>query len=308
MILSCCPNPSIDTYAWLHSFKAGGVNRISRLREFPGGKGIHVALALAELGADSKLLGLWAGNNGQWIKQACEEKGVASSGVGIPGNNRKCFSFRSEDPTFDNSELLEPGPELSFDAWEEFKHLFATEITNASLVCMSGSWPAQAPADAYRSLIRTAKQQQVKTLLDCTGTQLEQALEEGFFGLHLNEEEAENLCGSRQLQALLHKLAGRVELVALTKGAEGLDLYYKGEIVTAKVPIENIVSTVGSGDCLTAGIAFAVEKDWPLEKIAAYGVACGAANCLTEDLGMLQREQVEELLPRVQLKKIRNEY
>ncbi|SDD81994.1 tagatose 6-phosphate kinase [Pricia antarctica] len=49
MILAVCPNPSIDTYAWLTVFKKGQANRISGMMEFPGGKGIHVAMALKEL-------------------------------------------------------------------------------------------------------------------------------------------------------------------------------------------------------------------------------------------------------------------
>lgn len=308
MIFSLCPNPSIDTYAWLQGFSAGGVNRITRLKEYPGGKGTHVALALAELGAESKLMGVWAGNAGQWIEKACHDKGVTTTGIEISGNNRKCFTFRAEDPAFDNSELLEPGPEFHPEAWEAFQQRFTSELSKASLVCMSGSWPKNAPSEAYACLVQLAKEQQVKVLLDCTGSQLEAALQEGFFGLHLNEEEAHKLCGSTRLEELLKKLDGRVELVALTRGKKGLDLYYKGEVVTASLPLEKVLSTVGSGDCLTAGIAFALEKNWPLNEMAAYGVACGAANCLTEELGMLRREIVEELLPRVQLKKIANEY
>jgi len=80
MILSVCPNPSIDTYAWLDNFESGGVNRIKKLEEYPGGKGVHVALAIAELGGRSKLLANWAGNNGDWIKKECINRNIEISG------------------------------------------------------------------------------------------------------------------------------------------------------------------------------------------------------------------------------------
>lgn len=304
MILSLCPNPSIDTYAWLSDFKSGEVNRIERLEEFPGGKGIHVALALAELGEASRLMGNWAGNAGEAIKDSCIQKGISITGVSLEGNNRKCYTFRSSDPSFNNSELLEPGPSMTSDTWEAFKNKFQEEAAAAELICMSGSWPKNAPANAYGELIAIAHAANTKVILDCSGEQLDAALKEGFFGLHLNEQEAENLCGSTELDALVDKLGGKVELIALTKGKDGLYLSYKGQSIHANVKIDKVISTVGSGDCLTAGIAYAVNKDLKLKEIAAYGVACGAANCLIEDLGMLQRSHVEDLLAKVEFNEI----
>src|SRR6056297_3674654 len=96
MILVVCPNPSIDTYAWLPVFKKGQANRISGLKEFPGGKGIHVAMALKEFNAQVSLLGNWAGTNGQWIKEAYQLTGMEILGPQLNGNTRKCYTFRSE--------------------------------------------------------------------------------------------------------------------------------------------------------------------------------------------------------------------
>ncbi|MCM4157031.1 PfkB family carbohydrate kinase [Gramella sp. AN32] len=307
MILSLCPNPSIDSYAWLEKFETGGVNRIDRIIEYPGGKGVHVAIALATLGENSQLMGTWAGGAGQWIKQKCGKLEVECSGIELAGNNRKCYTFRSERPDFDNSELLEPGPSFTTNKWIAFIKLFELHIPNAKLICMSGSWPKNAPLDAYAQLILVAKEKKVKTILDCSGAQLTEALEVGFFGLHLNEFEAEKLCGSQDIYRLLKKLEDKVELVALTHGKKGLLLAYQGQIISANVKIDKVISSVGSGDCLTAGIAYAVSNGLSVEEIAAYGVACGAANCLTEDLGMIDKEIVEKLLPQVSIKTLTNE-
>ena len=306
MILSVCPNPSIDTYAWLEHFEQGKVNRIKRIKEFPGGKGTHVALAVAELGGNSTLMANWSGNSGTWIKNACEEKGVKTLGVDVIGSNRKCYTFRSENISFANTELLEPGPSLNDKNWIDFITIYRNKLAGASLVCLSGSWPKGSPANAYYQLIKTAQEKNVKVILDFSGQQLREALKTEIFGLHLNEDEAKNLCGSSNLNALLEKLNGKVELVALTKGKKGLELFYKGKIISANIELNNIKSTVGSGDCLTAGIALAVEKELSINDIASYGVACGAANCLTEDLGMLQKEDVEQLLKKVKLNTLEN--
>lgn len=302
MILTVCPNPSIDTYAWLQSFKKGQANRISKMKEFPGGKGIHVAMALKELNCPVALIGNWAGTNGQWIKAASQLEGVEIVGPQLNGNNRKCYTFRSDlEEDLDNTELLEPGPEMAVKDWNIFQIQFRKALIGCSLVCLSGSWPKGAPEDAYAQLLYICEKENKKAILDCSGIQLKNALKGKFFGLHINEHEANTNFGTENHMDIKKHLRNTVGMLAITKGKEGLFLYLGDLFVHANVTINNVKSTVGSGDCLTAGIAYAIEKELSFEQIAKYGVACGAANCLNEDLGMLRLNEVQELLPLVKL-------
>ena len=303
MILSLCPNPSIDSYARLSDFKLGEVNRISLLEDYPGGKGVHVALALAELGISSKLLGFWAGGSGDWITKECKTNKVEVNGVNVEGNNRKCYTFISENPELHHTELLEPGPKINYKNFQEFITLFNKEVTEADFICMSGSWPAESPDDGYAQLIKVAKKYHKNVILDCTGIQLQNALKEGFFGIHLNQHEAKTLCGATDIISLREFLGDKVQFIVLTKGAEGLELAYMNEIIKAKISLapSEVISTVGSGDCLTAGIALALNLNLKLTEVAAWGVACGTANCLNKDLGMLKKHDVEKMLKQVEI-------
>ncbi len=302
MILCVCPNPSIDTFAWSGPFKNGGVNRIEKLKEFPGGKGTHVALALKELNSEVSLFGNWAGPNGQWIKNNCRKKGIRPIGIPLKGNNRKCYTFRSNDKTFDNSELLEPGPEMTGKDWEKFLKKFNSCVKQHNLVCMSGSWPKGAPDDAYLQLLEICTKHDTRAILDCSGFQLKNALKTTLFGLHINEHEAYEAFGTKDATEVFEFLKDKVFLVAFTKGKEGLYLGSKNDRVHAHVAIDRVVSTVGSGDCLTAGIAYGIVSGLSWDDTAKYGVACGAANCLNEDLGMLKASDVRRLLHRASLR------
>lgn len=306
MILSVCPNPSIDTYAWLDQIEAGGVNRISKLREYPGGKATHVAMALKELGSDTTLLGNWAGASGTWIQQQCESLKINTEGLLLKGSNRKCYTFRTDNALFLNTELLEPGPSMNETDWIEFLGIYDKEIQKSTIIVASGSWPKGVPEDAYLQIAQHAEKANKNVILDCSGSQLEKALQTSFFGLHINEHEAKNLCGTDDFNTILTKLGQKVALIAITKGKEGLWLHHNGRTIHANVKIDNVISTVGSGDCLTAGIAHAVNKKMDLEDIARYGVACGAANCLNEDLGILKLGDVNTLLPQVKINEIVN--
>ncbi len=302
MILTVCPNPSIDTYAWLQTFRNGQANRISRIKEFPGGKGIHVAMALKELNCPVSLIGNWAGTNGEWIKTSSQLEGIEIVGTQLNGNNRKCYTFRSSlDKKFNNSELLEPGPKMNVADWDSFLIQFSLALSGCSLVCLSGSWPKGAPEDAYFQLLQICEKAGKRAILDCSGIQLKNALKGKFFGLHINEHEANNNFGTKNHLEIRKHLKEKVSLLAITKGKEGLFLYLDNRYVHANVFVKEVKSTVGSGDCLTAGIAYAIVQELPLNQIAAYGAACGAANCMNEDLGILLLEDIDELLPLVQL-------
>ncbi|MCF8714760.1 1-phosphofructokinase [Joostella atrarenae] len=302
MILSVCPNPSIDTYAWLDTIESGLPNRISELKQYPGGKATHIAMALSELKQENTLLGNWAGTSGTWIKQECQLRDINISGIELEGQNRKCYTFRSPISSFNNTELLEPGPTFKEEDWNPFLEIFKTEASKSSLICVSGSWPKGAPEDAYSKLIDICNTIDKRIIIDCSGAQLKNALTKSFFGIHINEDELKSIYNNAPIEAIVKELSPKINLIAITKGKEGLWLYYNGKFVHANVVIDQVISTVGSGDCLTAGIAYAVNNNMNIEDIAKYGVACGAANCLNEDLGILKLEDVENLLPKVKIK------
>ena len=306
MILCVCPNPSIDTYSWIDQISPGEINRIQKQKEFPGGKGVHVAFAISEIGEPSAVMGFWAGATGSWIKEKCFNEGIICYGPAIKGSNRKCYTFRSvlQGQKWNNTELLESGPEIETEDFKLFKEEFLKLSQMADLICLSGSWPIQSPPSAYKELILIAKNSNKRVILDASGIQLEYAIKALPYGLHLNLEEAKELCKSDDIKTIFKYLSNYVELVALTMGKDGLYLKYKNRLIHANVHIEHVFSAVGSGDCLTAGIAYAVNKNMNLEDIAKWGVACGAANCLREDLGMLYKKDVDHLSGQVKIQEI----
>jgi tagatose 6-phosphate kinase len=67
---------------------------------------------------------------------------------------------------------------------------------------------------------------------------------------------------------------------------------------------EEHYSCVGSGDCLAAVITRAMQHEMAPQEIARWRVACGAAKCLREGLGMFYKNDVDTLLNEVVLKEI----
>ncbi|AFL85773.1 fructose-1-phosphate kinase/fructose-6-phosphate kinase [Belliella baltica DSM 15883] len=298
MILAVCPNPAIDVYAHLSTFKPATSNRIQHLTEYPGGKGVHVALALKEMGMAVELMGFWAGTHGEWVQSACNKLGVETSGVDLKGNTRKCYTFITEEKSWDHTELLEPGPRMGRESFEAFKKIFADKIKSVSQVIISGSWPADSPENACQELVRLCNQHHVDVILDCTGVQLKNALQEKVTALHLNESEFQ------ETKMTFPKLLESVSILALTKGKDGLELLSSDKIVEGKVVLSKVISTVGSGDCLTAGLGYSLLKNTDMKEHARYAVAFGAANCLRHELGMLYKKDVDNLLSEIEIKEV----
>jgi tagatose 6-phosphate kinase len=298
MILCLCPNPSVDMYVWLDGIQQGGVNRIKKEQRFPGGKGVHVALAVAELGEAVGLLGFWGGATGAWIKSACEEKGVLCYGPELADWSRTCMTFKSYNG-LDETELLGAGPTIDADDLEQFVSDYETLLPQADAVTMSGSWPKGAPPDGYGQLLKIAHDDGVKTFLDTTGEQLIHALEEHPYVVHMNRVEVQEHFKETDIQKAAFLLAERCRYAVVTSGAEGVYIAEGREIHHAVCHVDEVYSAVGSGDCLLGGVAVALHRGMSVGDAARLGAACGAANCVREELGVFFRRDVELLLNEV---------
>jgi tagatose 6-phosphate kinase len=304
VIICVCPNPSVDTLVTVKDLSPGQVHRASREKRYPGGKGIHVALAAAELGGEVTLMGFWAGPTGSWIRRQCERFGVGCAGPRIPGWSRSCITFKSSGP-YDETELLGVGPRVSSTHIEELERCVEELAPSATAVTLSGSWPPGAPPDSYARLIGILNAHEKPVMLDCTGEALELALPMHPDTLHLNRQEAEAATGVSDPMQAAQRLAESCRVAAVTSGAEGAWFCSGGQMLHAVCRIEPLYSGVGSGDCFLAGLAFAQVAGMSLREAAILGTACGAANRLRPALGMLRRDVVLKLSNAVRIREIR---
>ena len=300
MILSVCPNPSVDILANIKEITPSRVNRILTEYHFPGGKGVHVALALAKMQMVPTLFAFWGGPTGEWIQTECRKYGIKPKGIEVTGWNRNCYTFKSKNPKYDETEILGAGPVISKDEEMTFYHEYKRLVKDYNVVTMSGSWPKGASNSGYQQLINLSGK--AKVFLDCTGQQFNNALNARPYGIHLNASEANELLKTDNPAKAALELLEYCSLAAVTAGKDGLYLAdTTSDVIHANVEINECKSAVGSGDCLLAGLALATYYAYNAEDTARLGVACGAANCLCDDLGMLNKTDVDQLFNKVKI-------
>jgi len=145
-------------------------------------------------------------------------------------------------------------------------------------------------------MIKWANRINIPSFLDSSGAHLIHALKEKPHCVHLNKREILTYTGANSFEKAQDTLSKLCKVSAITDGDKGL-YYTKGKkTLHSLYKIEKVYSTIGSGDCLLAGIVAGHINQLEDQDIANLGAACGAANCKRTELGMLYKADVENLL------------
>ena len=139
-------------------------------------------------------------------------------------------------------------------------------------------------------------------ILDTPGKPLLAALEHQPTLVKINAAEALETTGALNLEeAAQELLAHGAKSVGITQGADSALLVTQDATHHFSIPKIKVKSTLGCGDSVNAGIAFALQKRRPLPEAFIFGLACGAANAQTALPGVIDLEQLAQLVPQITL-------
>ena len=309
MIYTVTLNPALDKTVTIPRFALDSVNRISELREDPGGKGINVSKVIAKLGGTSRAIALLGGAVGEKIELALEGMGIDVWAFEANGETR--INTKIVDPVLDtHTDVNEPGPEATLALLGGMLASLADAIQDGDIVVLSGSLPKGAPVATYETWCRTCTAAGAKVFLDADGD----ALSHGLRALpHLakpNDAELSRICGRRledvseiagEARAIVERGVSRV---VVSMGGAGALFAESGRTLLAHSPKVPVGSTVGAGDSVVAALAFAEERGMSLEDTALLAMATGAANVMQSGTQAAERELVDSLLDRVSLEEL----
>lgn len=260
-VTTICVNPAIDMTIEVCKLTFGEVNRASRVRTNPGGKGVNVAALLADAGLEVTVTGFLGLGNAAIFDELFARKGIHGAFVGLPGDTRtsvKLVEPESGTTTDINAPGLSPGP----DELRALKETVAALAKDSAWVVLAGSLPPGVSADLYAELTELARARGAKVALDASGPGLAAGLAAKPTLAKPNREELEVHLG-RALdspEALLdgaRELKGRgVSEVVVSLGEEGA-LFVGRETLWARPPEVEVASTVGAGDAMVSGLVAA---------------------------------------------------
>ena len=88
---------------------------------------------------------------------------------------------------------------------------------------------------------------------------------------------------------------GRCEVLVISLGAAGALMISKEISERILPPAVPIISKVGAGDSMVAGIVLSLARGKPLRESVLFGVAAGTAAVMTPGTELCRREDVERL-------------
>lgn len=263
-LLTLTLNPALDMTVRADGWTPNAVNSGQELHLNAGGKGVNVASFLADWGASVTATGLLGADNAQTFEQLFRAKGIADAFVRVPGQTRvgvKIVDHLRQETT----DINLPGLAATPDAVRELHARLDALTADHDVFVLAGSLPPGIAPEFYAELVARLRGAGKFVALDTSGPALTAALRAGVLPdlLKPNAEELSAALGrdlSREadLLAAAHDLLARgASLVAISQGEDGALLVTPQETVRARPPRVEVVSTVGAGDAMVAGLVSA---------------------------------------------------
>ncbi len=306
MILTLTANTTIDLTVVIPTYAVGKTTRASETIQSMGGKPTDASWILGELGFTSRALGFTAGAMGQKVKALLQARGAIPDFIEVEGDTRTNIIIVAEDQpaqtTITTSTLL-----VSEDHIAQLKAKFLEWLPHMSCLVIGGTLPRGMKAEFYTELIGWARAQNVPTIFDAAEANLRAGLEARPLYIKPNQDELAQLVGHEITTLDVAYQAGRDILenygtqVIITLGKDGALAVLKDRAYRIPpLPIQ-AVSASGAGDGMLAGIAASIDQNLPIEDGLRLGTATASAVCLMLGTADCRREDVERLLPLVEL-------
>jgi 1-phosphofructokinase/tagatose 6-phosphate kinase len=263
MFLTVTLNAAIDKTLRVANLQIGRRHRCAPGDLQAGGKGINVARALRALGQPVVATGLAGGRAGDMIIEDLTSGGIVHQFVRILDESRSSTIVLDAAGTHMATEVVEYGPIVRTDELEAFASAYSYLLGGTDAVVLAGSLPREVPEDWYSTALREARRQRVFTVLDSEGEPLRLGLSGEPDLVVPNQMEAEELVGFEFEATQDHVLALEqiVEMgargVVITRDDGALALVResgKPLFLRATIPLLEVVSPVGAGDALLAGL------------------------------------------------------
>lgn len=305
-------NPCVDKTIWIDKFIYGGTNRVQRTREDVAGKGTNVCIAFQSLEQPCLCVGFDYAGSKKTVAQQLAEYGGQCEMVTLPGAmrvNMKLF----ESTTGIMSEVNEKGASITAAEMEQLMDTYQEvlkTLSEDSMVIFTGSIPPGVPADIYAQMIKMAKAQGVRTLLDASGEPLLKGAEELPFAMKPNQDEI-GLLLNKKIETLEEAIAGAKELIdkgvevcCVSLGEAGAVLVTKEHAYLSPALKVEVKGIQGVGDSLVAGMTIAMMQGRSDREVLQYAMAAAGGSVMREGTLMCTKENFELLFDKVEIREI----
>ena len=299
-------NPAFDLVGRLARIEIGEVNTVETLGLYPAGKGINVAKVLADLGAKLSVTGFLGKENQGDFVQAFAQNRVEDKFYRIAGKTR--INVKITETEADVTDLNFLGFEISEQDWKAFTRQSQTWESQYDLVAVCGSLPRGVTPEQFAAWLESLHQQGLKVVLDSSNAALTAGLTAHPWLVKPNRRELEVWAGrslhtiEEVIEAAEQLRSHGIENVIISMGEKGSVWLNSEGVLQAQPPhCKNVVSTVGAGDSMVAGLIYGLSQGWSKEKTLSFASATSALAVSQSNVGISDKQVLEQILTQVKL-------
>ena len=299
-------NPAFDLVGRLARIEIGEVNTVETLGLYPAGKGINVAKVLADLGAKLSVTGFLGKENQGDFVQAFAQNRVEDKFYRIAGKTR--INVKITETEADVTDLNFLGFEISEQDWKAFIRQSQTWESQYDLVAVCGSLPRGVTPEQFAAWLESLHQQGLKVVLDSSNAALTAGLTAHPWLVKPNRRELEVWAGrslhtiEEVIEAAEQLRSHGIENVIISMGEKGSVWLNSEGVLQAQPPhCKNVVSTVGAGDSMVAGLIYGLSQGWSKEKTLSFASATSALAVSQSNVGISDKQALEQILAQVKL-------
>lgn len=277
-IATLTTNPAIDQTVTLDHFTLGKVNRCHQMRFDAGGKGVNVALRLADYGLPVSATGFLGEQNTALFEKTFAQKGIEDRFIRSAGETRvnvKIIDVAEQQ----TSDINAAGVKPSEADVQRLLNVLDEMADECEWFILGGRLQNSLPADLYAQMITRLKAKGCRVILDTSGEALRLGLRAGPDVIKPNIDELGELVGkplnnvAQILVSARALLTPQTQLVVVSMGGEGAMFVRANEALIARPPMVDVKSTVGAGDAMVAGMVAGFCQNLPLGECASLGTA-----------------------------------
>ena len=311
MILTLGTTPAVARSMVFDRVTIDSVNRAKEVHVTAAGKSVNAARVLHTLGRHVVCTGFVGGYCGQILREDLDAASISHAFVQAKSPTRVCVTMIDRATSAATELIEEAGPIRDIEIDFLFKQLIETAPQCSTLLCC-GSLAPDMPVEFYKRVARKIRSANANTrvIVDASGEPLAAALSESVI-VKCNRAELATCIGHSihdeiWMQKSLFELIKRGAAAAVVSdGARATWVCDGRRVWQIDTPSVTVVSPIGSGDSMAAGVAAALESGASFIDAARLGVACGAANAMTPTPGEVDPAEVDRLLTHIHAQEMR---
>ena len=274
----------------------------------PGGNGINVARAFKRLNVRAATCCVLAGKIGALISDILNSELDDPHFIWEEGETRINCVIQQSDPV-SQYEINGMGPAMGFSVLDKLeKNLYA--YSKDGFAVLTGSPPLNITYNIYNILCARLKNAGIKCLVDADGALLASAVKSKPYIIKPNIHELERLV-KRKLASNFEIASAAadiynsgIEYVFISLGHKGAMLASKEGIFYGSSPEVPVVSRVGAGDSMVAGILSIIANGGSSEDALRLGIACGSATVQMPGTELFTMNLVNSIINEIKIEKI----